>query len=169
MPRPIALHLAALTLLASALLACSAGAFAHRDWCHGLHACPSDHDTYVCGDKGRCDLCPDNKYCEGGVSRQVSVSPPVPLLRQKSSGKSGDRGGGGGSRAGSGGDGSGGGSQSTKPRKTCPPVSSGKGASKTAGAKCPKPKRTKSTPPRKSGGSKKDATTPSGEGDDRKK
>jgi hypothetical protein len=30
-------------------------ASAHQDSCHRLHSCPSDHHTYVCGDKGRCD------------------------------------------------------------------------------------------------------------------
>jgi hypothetical protein len=30
-------------------------AHAHQDPCHRLHSCPSDHKTYVCGDKGRCD------------------------------------------------------------------------------------------------------------------
>lgn len=28
---------------------------AHQDPCHRLHRCPSDHNTYVCGDKGHCD------------------------------------------------------------------------------------------------------------------
>jgi hypothetical protein len=27
-------------------------ASAHQDSCHRLHSCPSDHGTYVCGDKG---------------------------------------------------------------------------------------------------------------------
>src|SRR4029453_2915528 len=34
--------------------------------CHNLHPCPSDHNTYICGDKGRCDQCPDNPYCLAG-------------------------------------------------------------------------------------------------------
>jgi hypothetical protein len=34
---------------------------AHQDPCHRLHSCPSDHDTYICGDRGRCDQCPDNQ------------------------------------------------------------------------------------------------------------
>jgi hypothetical protein len=45
------------------------GTDAHRDLCHQRHACPSDHGTDVCGDRGRCDLCPDNEYCQGGRPR----------------------------------------------------------------------------------------------------
>jgi phosphatidylserine/phosphatidylglycerophosphate/cardiolipin synthase-like enzyme len=57
---------------------------AHQDPCHRLHSCPSDHHTYVCGDKGRCEQCPDNQYCLAGKSRLSSSStpapaPPVPL------------------------------------------------------------------------------------------
>jgi phosphatidylserine/phosphatidylglycerophosphate/cardiolipin synthase-like enzyme len=56
---------------------------AHQDPCHRLHSCPSDHHTYVCGDKGRCEQCPDNQYCLAGKSRVVSstptaVAPPSP-------------------------------------------------------------------------------------------
>jgi hypothetical protein len=36
---------------------------AHQDPCHRLHSCPSDRSTYVCGDRGRCDQCPDNQFC----------------------------------------------------------------------------------------------------------
>jgi endonuclease YncB( thermonuclease family) len=42
------------------------GAYAHRDGCHSKHSCPSDTDSYVCGDKGYCSECPDNKYCKAG-------------------------------------------------------------------------------------------------------
>jgi hypothetical protein len=35
---------------------------AHQDPCHRLHRCPSDYNTYVCGDKGRCDQCPDHDH-----------------------------------------------------------------------------------------------------------
>jgi hypothetical protein len=28
---------------------------AHQDPCHRWHACPSNRQTYVCGDTGRCD------------------------------------------------------------------------------------------------------------------
>jgi phosphatidylserine/phosphatidylglycerophosphate/cardiolipin synthase-like enzyme len=50
---------------------------AHQDPCHRWHACPSDRHTYVCGDKGRCDQCPDNQYCLAGKSRVVSSTPPA--------------------------------------------------------------------------------------------
>jgi len=55
---------------------------AHQDPCHRLHRCPSDHNTYVCGDKGRCDQCPDNEYCLGGKPRVASslTTVPAPLL-----------------------------------------------------------------------------------------
>jgi phosphatidylserine/phosphatidylglycerophosphate/cardiolipin synthase-like enzyme len=52
-------------------------ASAHQDPCHRLHSCPSDHNTYVCGDTGRCDQCPDNQYCLAGKSRVVSSTPPA--------------------------------------------------------------------------------------------
>jgi phosphatidylserine/phosphatidylglycerophosphate/cardiolipin synthase-like enzyme len=57
---------------------------AHQDPCHRLHSCPSDHHTYVCGDKGRCEQCPDNQYCLASKPRLMSstppaVAPPAPL------------------------------------------------------------------------------------------
>jgi phosphatidylserine/phosphatidylglycerophosphate/cardiolipin synthase-like enzyme len=51
---------------------------AHQDPCHRWHACPSDGQTYVCGDKGRCDQCPDNPYCLVGKPRLTSSSTPAP-------------------------------------------------------------------------------------------
>jgi hypothetical protein len=51
---------------------------AHQDPCHRFHSCPSDHGTYVCGDKGRCDQCPDNEYCQGGKSRATVPTPATP-------------------------------------------------------------------------------------------
>ena len=33
--------------------------FAHRDGCHRWHSCPSDTGSYVCGDKGYDDECPN--------------------------------------------------------------------------------------------------------------
>jgi hypothetical protein len=51
---------------------------AHQNSCHRRHACPSDSQTYVCGDKGRCDQCPDNQYCLAGKSRMTSSSTPTP-------------------------------------------------------------------------------------------
>lgn len=37
---------------------------AHRNICHMQHSCPSDHQTYTCGDTGNCSQCPDNNYCQ---------------------------------------------------------------------------------------------------------
>jgi phosphatidylserine/phosphatidylglycerophosphate/cardiolipin synthase-like enzyme len=70
----------ALTVLRSVLLVLClwlSMASAHQYPCHRLHSCPSDHHTYVCGDKGRCDQCPDNQYCLAGKSRVVSSTPPA--------------------------------------------------------------------------------------------
>jgi hypothetical protein len=54
------------------------GTDAHRDPCHQRHACPSDHSTYVCGDRRHCDLCPDNEYCQGGKPRPAAQRTPAP-------------------------------------------------------------------------------------------
>ena len=51
-----------LTLLAAGM----SHSEAHQDPCHRLHSCPSDHHTYICGDKGRCGQCPDNQFCQSG-------------------------------------------------------------------------------------------------------
>jgi phosphatidylserine/phosphatidylglycerophosphate/cardiolipin synthase-like enzyme len=51
---------------------------AHQDPCHRWHSCPSDSQTYVCGDKGRCDQCPDNQYCLAGKPRVASSPTPGP-------------------------------------------------------------------------------------------
>jgi Staphylococcal nuclease homologue len=51
---------------------------AHQDPCHGRHSCPSDYKTYVCGDKGRCDQCPDNEFCFGRKPRAAIPSPTHP-------------------------------------------------------------------------------------------
>jgi phosphatidylserine/phosphatidylglycerophosphate/cardiolipin synthase-like enzyme len=56
-------------------------ASAHQDPCHRLHSCPSDHGTYVCGDKGRCDQCPDNQFCLAGKPRLASSPAPAPVPR----------------------------------------------------------------------------------------
>jgi phosphatidylserine/phosphatidylglycerophosphate/cardiolipin synthase-like enzyme len=53
-------------------------AYAHQDPCHRLHSCPSDHKTYVCGDKGRCDQCPDNPLSLAGKLRLSSSPAPAP-------------------------------------------------------------------------------------------
>jgi phosphatidylserine/phosphatidylglycerophosphate/cardiolipin synthase-like enzyme len=36
--------------------------------------------TYMCGDCGRCDPCPDNQYCLAGQPRLVSTQTPTPAL-----------------------------------------------------------------------------------------
>jgi endonuclease YncB( thermonuclease family) len=65
---------------------------AHQDPCHRLHSCPSDHSTYICVDRGRCDQYPDNQYCQGGKPR-VAVQPapqapqPAPVQTQMALGK----------------------------------------------------------------------------------
>lgn len=52
-------------------------AFAHRSGCHNLHTCPSDSNTYVCGDLGY--------PCDGSTSiSQIPKSATlVPLVIQK--------------------------------------------------------------------------------------
>jgi phosphatidylserine/phosphatidylglycerophosphate/cardiolipin synthase-like enzyme len=52
---------------------------AHQDPCHRLHSCPSDHHTYVCGDTGRCDQCPNNQYCLAGKPRVATSPAPAPI------------------------------------------------------------------------------------------
>ena len=71
----------AMTILRWALLPLClwlGAASAHQDPCHRLHSCPSDHNSYVCGDKGRCDQCPDNQYCLAGKPRMASTPSPTP-------------------------------------------------------------------------------------------
>jgi len=58
---------------------------AHQDPCHRRHSCPSDHGTYVCGDRGACEQCPDNPYCLAGQPRTAPtplVAPPRPSAPQ---------------------------------------------------------------------------------------
>jgi phosphatidylserine/phosphatidylglycerophosphate/cardiolipin synthase-like enzyme len=64
-----------LMLLVTTLLGLSE---AHQDPCHRLHSCPSDHNTYVCGDKEGCDQCPDNQFCLGGKPRVAASPSPAP-------------------------------------------------------------------------------------------
>jgi phosphatidylserine/phosphatidylglycerophosphate/cardiolipin synthase-like enzyme len=52
---------------------------AHQDPCHRLHSCPSDHNPYVCGDKGRCDQCSDHQYCLAGELSAASSPSPAPV------------------------------------------------------------------------------------------
>jgi phosphatidylserine/phosphatidylglycerophosphate/cardiolipin synthase-like enzyme len=60
------------------LMGWMSAARAHQDPCHRLHSCPSDHSTYVCGDRGRCDQCPDNQYCLAGKPRVAASPSPAP-------------------------------------------------------------------------------------------
>jgi hypothetical protein len=59
---------------------------AHQDPCHRLHSCPSDPSTYVSGDTGRCEQCPENQYCLVGKPRTVSTPSPAPTPLAPSSG-----------------------------------------------------------------------------------
>ncbi len=58
---------------------------AHQDGCHAWHSCPSDAEpaTYICGDTGHCNYCPDNDYCLDGTPRGTfeftTPSPTVTL------------------------------------------------------------------------------------------
>ena len=52
---------------------------AHQEPCHRLHRCPSDTSSYICGDKGRCDQCPDNQSCLAGKPRPASSASPTPV------------------------------------------------------------------------------------------
>ena len=58
---------------------------AHQDPCHRLHRRPSDHNTDVCGDKGRCEQCPDNQFCLAGKPRVASSPTSAPAPRSPSS------------------------------------------------------------------------------------
>jgi phosphatidylserine/phosphatidylglycerophosphate/cardiolipin synthase-like enzyme len=76
MSRPLLrTSLVAMVLLGAWIVASQA----HQDPCHGLHSCPSDTGRYVCGDKGRCDQCPDNLYCLAGKPRRASSLTPTPV------------------------------------------------------------------------------------------
>jgi phosphatidylserine/phosphatidylglycerophosphate/cardiolipin synthase-like enzyme len=71
-------HRPRLLLLLLVLAGWVGAASAHQDPCHRLHSCPSDHNTYVCGDKGRCDQCPNNAYCQARKPRVASSPAPTP-------------------------------------------------------------------------------------------
>ncbi len=51
-------------------------AAAHTDPCHQRHSCPSDTGSYVCGDTGACEHCPDNPYGVAGQPRPAATVPP---------------------------------------------------------------------------------------------
>ena len=62
-----------LTLLfALALIVLPWEASSHRSGCQRWHSCPSDRDTYICGDRGYCSQCPDNQYCLNRNPRRAS-------------------------------------------------------------------------------------------------
>jgi hypothetical protein len=77
-------HYRQLSLMLLALAGWVVATSAHQDPCHRLHSCPSDHHTYVCGDKGRCDQCPDNEFCLAGKPRVASSVTPAPAPRSPS-------------------------------------------------------------------------------------
>jgi phosphatidylserine/phosphatidylglycerophosphate/cardiolipin synthase-like enzyme len=81
-PRIIPRLVIVLILVSLAVVAgCLRSSEAHQDPCHHLHSCPSHHDTYVCGDKGRCDQCPDNEYCQARQPRVIPSVNPAPAPR----------------------------------------------------------------------------------------
>jgi phosphatidylserine/phosphatidylglycerophosphate/cardiolipin synthase-like enzyme len=51
----------------------------HQDPCYRLHGCPSDYHSYICGDTGRCDQCPDNQYCLTSRPRLAASPTPAPI------------------------------------------------------------------------------------------
>jgi phosphatidylserine/phosphatidylglycerophosphate/cardiolipin synthase-like enzyme len=53
-------------------------ASAHEDHCHRLYSGSSDHKTNVCGDKGRCNHCPNHQYCLAGKPRMAYSPMPAP-------------------------------------------------------------------------------------------
>jgi hypothetical protein len=77
--RSVAMCLLLMTLSAAGALVTHLDA--HQNPCHRTHACPSDRNTYVCGDQGRCNQCPDNPYCLAHQRRSTatpSAALPVP-------------------------------------------------------------------------------------------
>jgi phosphatidylserine/phosphatidylglycerophosphate/cardiolipin synthase-like enzyme len=75
----VGLHRYFMALLVVLLLSGgSATLHAHQDPCHRLHGCPSDQNTYVWSDKGRCDQCPDNQFCLAGKPRLAASPAPAP-------------------------------------------------------------------------------------------
>jgi Staphylococcal nuclease homologue len=76
MTHRVGVHLIALLLLV--LAGWVFRAHAHQDPCHRLHSCASDHGSYTCGDKGRCEQCPDNEFCFQGMPRSAVQTPSHP-------------------------------------------------------------------------------------------
>ena len=71
------------TIITAVVLFSSYTANAHRSGCHRWHSCPSDRGTYVCGDKGYCSQCPDNKYCKDGKPRNTKEQVPGKQLKKQ--------------------------------------------------------------------------------------
>lgn len=63
-------------IAAVGILVLPAAASAHRSGCHSWHSCPSDSGSYICGDRGYCSQCPDNKFCKKGKPRPVQKAQP---------------------------------------------------------------------------------------------
>ena len=76
-----------ITVLLIPLCALSFQANAHRSGCHRWHSCPSDSGSYVCGDTGYCNYCPDNQYCKNGQSIPVSRRSLEPDVGESERGK----------------------------------------------------------------------------------
>jgi endonuclease YncB( thermonuclease family) len=53
----------------------SVGSYVHHNPCHRRHSCPSDHQTYVCGDLGDCSQGTDNAFCLNKAPRPVTQRP----------------------------------------------------------------------------------------------
>jgi phosphatidylserine/phosphatidylglycerophosphate/cardiolipin synthase-like enzyme len=73
------LEVCLIALILVALVGMIVSAHAHQNPCHRRHSCPSDRHTYVCGDTGRCDQCPDNPYCLGRKPRVAAAPAPAPV------------------------------------------------------------------------------------------
>ncbi|MFQ5756552.1 MAG: thermonuclease family protein [Acidiferrobacterales bacterium] len=57
---------------------------AHGSGCHRWHSCSSGQGTYVCGDLGYCNYCPDNQYCKAGkpttAAKQKTPEKPLAVV-----------------------------------------------------------------------------------------
>jgi micrococcal nuclease len=60
---------------------------AHRSGCHRWHSCPSDRDTYTCGDTGHCSQCPDNQFCDARKPRKVPKPSSKAMPQKRFSGR----------------------------------------------------------------------------------
>jgi len=82
MQKPGAVQWVAIVLVSTVMqLHLSVGInYAHQDACHRLHSCPPHPAPYICGDKGRCDQCPDNEFCLAGKPRASTQQPSPPAI-----------------------------------------------------------------------------------------